>query len=231
MDVFRTRLINCAIGLLLFIALPANAQDWPEMNRYKEQNRALGDPPEGHCRVVFMGNSITEGWKHFDPELFSDPRFVNRGIGGQTTPQMLLRFRQDVIELKPGIVVILAGTNDIAGNTGPMTLEEIRNNIVSMTELAQVNGIKVILCSVLPAFDYVWRPGLSPNTKIPLLNAMLKSHAEESGIYYLDYFSNMADERNGLPAEMADDGVHPNKKGYEVMKGMLQKALKEVQCN
>jgi lysophospholipase L1-like esterase len=198
------------------------------LNRYSKQNRELGIPGPGEKRIVFMGNSITEGWKQADPELFSRPGFVNRGIGGQTTPQMLLRFRQDVINLKPHVVIILAGTNDIAGNTGPMTLEQIRDNIISMAELALSNGIKVVLCSVLPAFDYVWRPGLKPNVKIPELNQMISSFAKEKNLYYLDYFSAMADERNGLPESLAADGVHPTREGYDVMKELLLQAIQEI---
>ena len=221
--------MRSVLGLLLLYGTALSAQDWPELNRYKKQNEQLGEPKEGERRIVFMGNSITEGWKGYDPEFFATPGFVNRGIGGQTTPQMLLRFRQDVIDLEPEIVVILAGTNDIAGNTGPMTLKEIRDNIVSMVELSQANGIRVILCSVLPAYEYVWRPGLEPNVKIPALNAMLREFAAESGIYYLDYFSAMADERNGLPEAYARDGVHPTKEGYDVMKAMLLEALEEIE--
>ncbi len=205
-----------------------NAQDWPELNRFRKQNKSLGAPEKGEQRVVFMGNSITEGWPNKDPEYFENPSYINRGIGGQTTPQMLLRFRADVIDLKPKAVVILAGTNDIAGNTGPMTLEEIRDNIISMSELAMANDIKVIISSVLPAYDYHWRPGLEPNIKIPRLNAMLRDYAEKNGIIYLDYFTAMADERNGLPTELADDGVHPTKEGYMIMKGLAEKAIKRA---
>ncbi len=222
-------LLKKFVGLILILTTAnASAQDWPDLNRYTKQNKELGMPAPGERRVVFMGNSITEGWKQADPELFSHPGFVNRGIGGQTTPQMLLRFRQDVISLKPRAVVILAGTNDIAGNTGPMTLDQIRDNIISMVELALANDIEVILCSVLPAFEYTWRPGLNPNIKIPELNRMLRSYALEKNLYYLDYFSAMADDRNGLPAKLAADGVHPTKAGYEVMKGMLLEALKTL---
>jgi len=213
--------------VILFFSLQlVNAQDWANLNRFKKQNKALGAPAVGENRIVFMGNSITEGWKSADPELFAVSGFVNRGIGGQTTPQMLLRFRADVIDLKPKVVVILAGTNDIAGNTGPMTLEEIRDNLISMTELAEANGIEVIISSVLPAHDYVWRTGLEPNIKIPKLNAMLKEYAESNGVIYLDYFSAMVDNRNGLPKELAEDGVHPTKKGYDIMKPMVLEAIK-----
>jgi lysophospholipase L1-like esterase len=201
------------------------AQDWANMNRFKKQNKELGLPEEGEHRVVFMGNSITEGWPNKDPEYFSDPNYVNRGIGGQTTPQMLLRFRADVIDLQPDVVVILAGTNDIAGNTGPMTLEEIRDNIISMAELAKVHDISVIICSVLPAFDYVWRPGLEPNVKIPVLNGMLKDYCHNNNVIYLDYFTAMADSRNGLPKELAEDGVHPTKEGYAIMKELAEEAI------
>ena len=222
-------LMRCAFGLMLMASMALSAQDWPELNRYKKQNEQLGEPREGERRIVFMGNSIIEGWKNSDPEFFATPGFVNRGIGGQTTPQMLLRFRQDVIDLKPEIVVILAGTNDIAGNTGPMTLEEIRDNLVSMSELSHANGIRVILCSVLPAHEYVWRPGLQPDVKIPRLNTMLKEYAQRSGDHYLDFFKTMADDRNGLPEDYAHDGVHPTRKGYDVMKALLLDALAEIQ--
>ncbi len=214
--------------VILFIVIfqNINAQDWPDLNRFREQNKNLGLPAKGEQRVVFMGNSITEGWPNKDPEYFENPSYINRGIGGQTTPQMLLRFRADVIDLQPKVVIILAGTNDIAGNTGPMTLEQIRDNIISMAELAKVNGIQVIISSVLPAYDYVWRPGLEPNIKIPKLNAMLKNYAENNGFLYLDYFTAMADDRNGLPKELAEDGVHPTKKGYMIMKKLAEDAIK-----
>ncbi len=214
--------------IILFIVFfqNINAQDWPDLNRFREQNKNLGLPAKGEQRIVFMGNSITEGWPNKDPEYFENPSYINRGIGGQTTPQMLLRFRADVIDLQPKVVIILAGTNDIAGNTGPMTLEQIRDNIISMAELAKVNGIQVIISSVLPAYDYVWRPGLEPNIKIPKLNAMLKNYAENNGFLYLDYFTAMADDRNGLPKELAEDGVHPTKKGYMIMKKLAEDAIK-----
>jgi lysophospholipase L1-like esterase len=175
-----------------------------------------------------MGNSITEGWSKFLPEFFEAKPYVNRGISGQTTPQMLLRFRQDVINLKPKVVIILAGTNDIAGNTGPSTLQMIMDNIISMTELSISNDIKVVLCSVIPAFDYPWSTGLNPNEKIPQLNNMIKTYAESNNLYYLDYFSKMADENNGLKDELTYDGVHPNKAGYEVMSPLAEEAIKKA---
>ena len=221
------KILKDILLVILFISFfqNINAQDWPDLNRFRKQNKSLGLPAQGEQRVVFMGNSITEGWPNKDPEFFENPNYINRGIGGQTTPQMLLRFRADVIDLKPKAVVILAGTNDIAGNTGPMTLEEIRDNIISMAELAKANNIQVIISSVLPAFDYVWRPGLEPNIKIPKLNAMLKDYAENNGFLYLDYFTAMADDRNGLPKELAEDGVHPTKEGYMIMKKLAEEAI------
>lgn len=215
---------------LLFISLfllagNLPAQDWANLKQFQNDNAALGAPAKGEKRVVFMGNSITIGWLNNCPELFKDRPYINRGISGQTTPQMLLRFRQDVIDLQPKAVVILAGTNDIAGNTGPSTLEMIEDNLASMAQLAKANGIKVILCSVLPAFDYPWRPGMEPNVKIPELNKWIKAYAEKNKFIYVDYFSAMADDRNGLPSDLSKDGVHPNKKGYEIMQPMVEKAI------
>lgn len=212
----------------LFLQQPLYAQDWANLNRFKKQNVALGMPDKGERRIVFMGNSITEGWLNQDPAFFKNSSYINRGISGQTTPQMLLRFRADVINLQPEVVIILAGTNDIAGNTGPMTLEEIRDNIISMCELAKANNIKVILSSVLPAYDYNWKPGMEPNIKIPKLNKMLADYAQETGIIYLDYFTAMADDRNGLPLELAEDGVHPTKKGYDMMRVLAEEAIQKA---
>lgn len=201
------------------------AQDWANLNRFKEDNARVGMPRTCDDRVVFMGNSITQGWIEKVPEFFNDRPYINRGIGGQTTPQMLLRFRQDVINLYPKVVVILAGTNDIAGNTGPSTLEMIEDNLRSMTELAQTNGIQVVLCSVLPAFDYKWKPGLEPAGKIVELNLRIKKYAETHGAIYCDFFAAMADERNGLPESLSADGVHPNKEGYAIMAPIAETAI------
>ncbi len=213
---------------LLFSGKKASSQDWPNLLKYQEANAALQTPGSTEQRVVFMGNSITEGWATANPSFFANPNYVNRGIGGQTTPQMLLRFRQDVIDLQPKIVVLLAGTNDIAGNTGPMGLEQIRDNILSMVELAKINNILPIVCSVLPAYDYPWRPGKAPNVKIPKLNALLTSVASEQNVPYLDYFSAMADERNGLPAAYTTDEVHLTKEGYAVMEKLVAAAIAEA---
>lgn len=201
------------------------AQDWPNLNKYKKDNIFLGNPHPDEERIVFMGNSITEGWLQHDSAFFKNKNYINRGIGGQTTPHMLLRFRADVINLKPKVVVILAGTNDIAGNTGPMSLEMIMGNMISMCELAQSNNIKVVLSSVLPAYDYPWRKGLKPNVKIPALNKLIKQYAEDNNHIYLDYFSAMVDEKNGLQEKFTYDGVHPNKEGYQFMAPMAKAAI------
>lgn len=218
----RIRLVFVCV---FFLVVATNAQDWPNLNRFRMENDSIGLPAPGEKRVVFMGNSITEGWPGMLPEFFKNKPYVNRGIGGQTTPQMLVRFRADVIDLRPSVVVILAGTNDIAGNTGPSTLEMIMDNIKSMAELAKVHKIKVVLSSVLPVYDYSWRPGLEPAPKIIKLNAMIKAFAEANDMIYLDYFTAMADERNGLRSDLTYDGVHPNKAGYEVMAPLAEAAI------
>ena len=197
-----------------------NAQDWANVARFKAENERVIEN-KAPVKLVFMGNSITEGWKSFDPNFFNSTDYVNRGIGGQTTPQMLIRFKQDVLDLKPKGVVILAGTNDIAGNTGPMSIQEIYNQIESMAGLAALNKIEVFLCSVLPVYDYPWKPGIKPAPKIVALNEMLKTLAGEKNYLYIDYFSEMSDDKNGLKASLGADGVHPNEKGYEIMKRVL----------
>ena len=224
------RILNLAFTLfaVLFLAGFSNAQDWANTSRFKDVNAKLPTPSSGENRVVFMGNSITEGWINTDPDFFAGKAYVNRGISGQTTPQMLVRFRPDVINLKPAVVVILAGTNDIAGNTGPSTLEMILDNLVSMAELAKANNIKVVLSSVLPAFDYPWKPGLEPAPKIVKLNEMIKTYAEKNNIVYLDYFSSTVDERNGLKKELSGDGVHPNMAGYKIMEPLAEAAIKKA---
>ena len=201
------------------------AQDWPNLSKYMTQNDSLTADEIDENRVVFMGNSITEGWLGLYPSFFKNKSYINRGISGQTTPQMLVRFRADVIHLHPKVVVILAGTNDIAGNTGPSTLEMIADNIFSMAELAKVNGIKVVLCSVLPVYDYPWKPGLDPVTKIAKLNTMIKEYAAYNCFEYLDYYTAMVNERLGLQADLTYDGVHPNTAGYMVMEPITEAAI------
>jgi lysophospholipase L1-like esterase len=205
--------------------------DWPWLGRFKEADLDLAPPAAGEDRVVFMGDSITQGWKIEGPDgYFPGKPYINRGISGQTTPQMVLRFRQDVIDLKPKVVVILAGINDIAGNTGPETLEQIEGNLASMAELATASHIRVVFCSVMPAFDFPWRPGLSPAPKVVALNAWIRSYAAEKGHIYVDYHTAMKDERDGLPATLSRDGVHPTDAGYAVMAPLaeagIEKALK-----
>jgi len=225
------KILNPTIILLMLTFLTASpvfAQDWPGLGHFSEENKKLGPPsPEGN-RVVFMGNSITIGWLHARPDFFEGKSYINRGISGQTTPQMLVRFRQDVLDLRPKAVVILAGTNDIAGNTGSATLEMIVDNIKSMAQLAEANGIEVIISSVLPVFDYPWKPGIKPNEKIPALNKLLKDYADANGFLYLDYFSVMADDRNGLPKKYAEDGVHPTAEGYAIMEPLVEAAIAKV---
>lgn len=206
----------------------SQTEDWANLNKYKQENSEIGLPSENENRVVFMGNSITEGWIIADPDFFKENSFINRGISGQTTPQLLIRFRQDVVNLKPKAVVLLAGTNDIAGNTGPSSLEMIEDNIMSMVEISKANNVKVILCSVLPVFDYPWKQGINPSEKIVELNRRIKSYSEENQIIYADYFSAMVDEKNGLKKEYSKDGVHPNLEGYKVMKPIIEKAIKEL---
>lgn len=213
---------------VIFMMNSLNAQDWPNFKEFQEANARLPQVKQNEKRVVFMGNSITIGWLQTHPDFFKNKPYVNRGISGQTTPQMLVRFRADVVDLDAAAVVLLAGTNDIAGNTGPVTLEMILDNIKSMTEIAQANDIKVILCSVLPAFDYPWRPGLAPNVKIPKLNKMIKRYAEESGTYYLDYFTALEDGNNGMIKEYTTDGVHLTLEGYQVMEPLVENALQKV---
>ena len=176
-------------------------------------------------RVVFFGNSITEAWAPYFSTMFPGKAYIGRGISGQTTPQMLVRFRQDVIALRPAVVVILAGTNDIAGNTGPSTLEMIEDNLRSMAELAQANGIRVVLSSVLPVWRYPWKPEIEPAGTIVALNAWMQDYARTRNIVYLDYHTAMADERQGLKRELSGDGVHPNEAGYQVMAPLAERAI------
>ena len=208
--------------------------DWPNLARYREANANVAAPAKDEQRVVFMGDSITDLWAQ--PRFggfFPGKPYIGRGISGQTTPQMLIRFRWDVIALQPRVVVILAGTNDIAGNTGPMTLEEIEGNLVSMAELARANGIRVVLASVMPVSNYGHgRDGnpvdmriKRPPEKILELNAWIKKYAAENGHVYLDYFSAMMDDQGLLKKDLSEDGLHPNAAGYAVMAPLAEKAI------
>lgn len=204
--------------------------DWPNLRRYRSQNVEAGLPAPGVNRVVFMGNSITDGWINARPEFFSKNPYLDRGISGQTTPQMLIRFRQDVIDLKPKVVVILAGINDIAGNTGPSSVQMIENNLMSMAQLAKANGIKVVLCSITPANAFPWRPGINPVEKIAAVNKWMKDYAAKNNFVFVNYFDAMVDDQKGLPANLSKDGVHPTPEGYKIMESLvvpgIQKALK-----
>ena len=204
----------------------AFAQDWANLERFKGGNSSIMQEVNTGKRIVFMGNSITEGWSNFDSIFFSKNQFINRGIGGQTTPQMLLRFKQDVIDIKANTVIILAGINDIAENTGPISLKQILGNIISMCELANQNNIRVILCSVLPANKFPWEPKITPTQKVIELNKMLLEYANSKSITYVDYYSKMVDDKQGLIPAYGYDPVHPNQEGYVVMKHILSEVLK-----
>ena len=205
--------------------------DYADFLRYEEANKALGPPSADEKRVVFMGNSITEAWVNYSPDFFSDNNYIGRGISGQVTHQMLIRFRADVIALKPKLVVILAGTNDIAQNSGPVSIEEVADNIKSMAEMALQNNIEVIICSVLPAKDYPWKPGMNPLNKIPQLNFMIKEYAIANDLSYVDFFEVMDNGKGGMKVPehtTENDLVHPNKAGYIVMEALIHGAIQAV---
>jgi lysophospholipase L1-like esterase len=204
-------------------------QDWANLGRYREENTKLQAPSAAEKRVVFMGDSITDGWGRRYGEFFPGKPYVNRGISGQTTPQMLVRFRPDVINLKPKAVVILAGTNDIAKNTGPESLEDIENNLMSMADLARANGINVVLASLTPVCDYI-KPQTErrPPAEIVALNKWIKSYCEKNGYVYLDYYSATIDDHQMFKRELTYDGLHPNAQGYQVMAPLAEKAITQA---
>jgi lysophospholipase L1-like esterase len=206
-------------------------KDWPNLGRYRDANTKLAPPAKDEDRVVFMGDSITDGWKL--DQYFAGKPYINRGISGQTTPQMLIRFRPDVLALQPKVVVILAGTNDLAGNTGPMTVESIEDNLQTMAELAMLHGIRVVFASVLPINDYtknkdgqpVIRSTQREPDKIIALNKWMKKFAEDNKQIYLDYYSAVVDDKGFLKEDLSRDGLHPNAKGYDVMKPLADQAI------
>lgn len=212
-----------AMCMLATSSLFSQQNDWAQFGRYAEANKSVKAP----TRVVFMGNSITDGWWNTDSLFFKNNRYIGRGIGGQTTAQMLVRFRADVIDLQPKAVVILAGTNDIAQNNGYIAPENILGNIISMAELAKANNIDVVLCSILPAYEYGWRKGLEPADKIIALNKMIKEYADRHNLAYVDYHSALKDARNGLPEKYSKDGVHPTMDGYKIMERLISEALEK----
>ena len=222
---------GCGVLLSMFVlghalAVPAAdaQQDWANLAAYRSANAQLAQAPLDAGRIVFMGDSITEFWT---PSFWSKSA-LNRGISGQTTPQMLLRFRADVIELQPASVVILAGTNDVAGNTGPASEDTIAGNIASMVELAQVHGIKVVLCAVLPANRFYWNPQIQPADTIVALNERLKDYAQRQRLVYVDYYTPMVDEKKGLKRAYSEDGVHPNEAGYKLMTNLVTKGIADA---
>jgi lysophospholipase L1-like esterase len=198
--------------------------DWPNLCRYRAANLSVNIQTTAGHRVVFIGDSITENWAVADPAFFGR-EFINRGISGQTTPQILLRFRSDVIALRPEVVHIMAGTNDVAGNTGASTLEDVENNFKSMVDLALANGIKVVLASIPPADDFPWRPGLQPALKIRALNAWLREYAASRGLVYLDYYRVLTTNEGALKPGLGQDGVHPNRVGYDLMEPLTRIAI------
>ena len=204
--------------------------DWAQLDRYRADDAALTPPATGEQRVVFYGDSITDAWGH-GADFFPGKPYVNRGISGQTAPQMLVRFQQDVVHLKPAAVVILAGTNDIAGNTGPETPDMIEDNFVSMAAIAKQSGIRLIIASILPAAAYPWKPGVQPADQIRALNAWLKDFCQRDGDVYLDYYTAMADGQGGMKPGLSKDGVHPTPQGYAIMAPLAEKAIADALRN
>lgn len=205
----------------------AQLADWANLARYQADNAALPPPAAGERRVVFYGDSITDGWgrRPNTGTFFPGKPYVNRGISGQTTPQMLVRFEQDVVRLRPAAVVILAGTNDVAGNTGPETEDMIKDNFRAMSAIARANGISVVLASITPAYRYPWRPEVQPVAEISSLNAWMKEFCRKESLVYLDYFSALADARGGMKEGTSFDGVHPNAAGYAIMGPLAEAAI------
>lgn len=211
-------------GAMMMFSFTANAQgDWAGISRYAEANKQVTKKP----KAVFMGDSITDGWPNANGAFFTDNNFIGRGISGQTTSHMLSRFRRDVVDHQPEYVLILAGTNDIALNNGPINLEDVFGNIVSMCEIAKANKIKPVICSVLPAARYFWRPEVTDSAEqVIKLNSWLKEYAKKNRIKYIDYHSAMKDSNNGLPQNLAQDGIHPSAEGYKIMEALVLEVIK-----
>jgi len=207
------------------------ADDWAALSKYQKENELLPAPARREKRVIFLGSSIFEFWKQKDPEYFSNNTYLDRGISGQISPQLLIRFRQDVINLKPKAVIILAGSNDIAGNTGHVTIDKIMDNIKSMAELARLHHIKVILCKYLPVYEYAWNKSIKPAEIIVNLNDKIVEYAKKRNYTVLDYWTPLVDERKGQRAELTIDGVHPNLAGYKIMEGVTEIAIKKALKN
>lgn len=221
----RNAALAALLGLVAALAPAGEAEDWAQLGRYRAANTALQAQPSDASRVVFMGDSITEAWGDQPAGPFADRHHVNRGISGQTTAQMLVRFRPDVLALKPRLVVLLAGTNDIAGNTGPMSAEAIAGNLRSMVQLARAEGVAVVLCAVLPVKRYPWAPAVQPVPQVAALNRLLHALAREYRTGWVDYHAALADRDGGLPAAYSGDGVHPNAAGYAVMRRLVEPTL------
>jgi lysophospholipase L1-like esterase len=207
------------------LAMQKKLADWPQLARYHDDDQAMGAPRPGEARVVFLGDSITDGWGRGHGKFFPDQPWVNRGISGQTTPQMVLRFQQDVLALQPRAVVILAGINDIAGNTGPESLASIEDNFRSMVSLAKAAHLAVVISSVLPASHFAWHPGIDPRAEVVKLNGWLQQFATEQNLVYLDYYPAMVAADGGMKPELSKDGVHPNDAGYAIMEPLARAAV------
>jgi lysophospholipase L1-like esterase len=220
--------IACLIGWYVGTSeSSAKLADWAQLDRYRGENAALSPPAAHEQRVVFYGDSITDTWGH-GPNFFPGKLYFNRGISGQTTPQMLVRFQQDVVHLQPAAVIILAGTNDIAGRTGPETPEMIEDNFVSMAAVARQSGVKLVIPSILPATSYPWKHGVHPANEIRALNAWLKAFCQHDGDVYLDYYTSLADSQGGMKPGLARDGVHPTAAGYAIMAPLAENAIAEA---
>jgi lysophospholipase L1-like esterase len=211
-------------------AMQAKLNDWPQLDRYRAGNAVLPAPAAGEQRVVFYGDSLTDNWgrRPGTGSFFPDKPYVNRGISGQTTPQMVVRFQQDVVHLHPAVVVILAGTNDVAGNTGPSTPEMTEDNFAAMAAIARQNGIKVVLASITPAYVYPWKPSVQPVAAIREINQWLKDYCAREHFVYLDYYSGLVDDKGGMQPGLSFDGVHPNAAGYAIMGPLAEAAITQA---